>query len=258
MKKLYLMIFPLILLGFGCKNDVLPTNEIAVPTSPILEISMSAITFGEVPVGSSANDQALKIKNSGSGELIIESIQTTGDFNAKLAFDRSLTAGDFDYLIVSFAPTTSGTLTGTLTIKPVDADPKIINLTGAGLSTALFISPKTINFSEVTWLTPEEVIEATGPTTGAPPESSSHAVITVKNIGTKSLASLTITNPNEPIDIFKQTNTCPNILEAGKTCFVTVTFTPNSVGEFTGTFFISATSSSTATITLSGKGVGLN
>lgn len=253
MKKLFAIIFSLILVGSGCNQDVPVVEELEINNGPLIEVSMNDIIFGEIPIGSSANDQALKIKNSGTGELNIESVQTTGDFSAKLAFDRSLSAGDLDYLIVGFAPTISGVLTGTLTIKPVDAEAKIINLTGTGLSTSLFISPKTINFDEIIWLTSEEVIEATGPATGAPPRGSSHSVITVKNIGSKTLTSLVISNPDEPTDIFKQTNTCPKNLEAGETCFITVTFTPNAVADFTGKYFVSATGAPTATIILSGQ-----
>lgn len=254
MKNLFAVIFSLILVGSGCKSEAVPVVEVPVIPNPLASFSMETVAFGEVPVLNTGNDQAIKVKNVGGGSMSLSDIVVEGDFSVENRCTEALESGEFCYLILGFAPTTSGALTGTLTVASNSGDsPKVIPLSGTGLSTALFISPKAINFGEVVWVAP--VDEATGPIPGSTPTTSTHAVITVKNIGSKSITGIKITNPVDPVATFFQNNTCPKNLEAGETCFVTVTFIPSSVGEFSSSFLISATSVSTTAITINGKSI---
>lgn len=252
MKKFTGLFFWLILVGTGCNQTITNEENTSDLTEPSADFSLEKISFGEVPIGSVSNEQALKIKNAGGGELIIKSLQTSGDFEAKLNFDRALGAGDFDYLLVNFSPTQSGDLTGELTILTNASDePTILPLSGRGLSSALFISPKAINFGEVKFGESSDSESEAAPTETKP----ARAVITVKNIGSQSMTGVSVSNPAEPDSTFTQTNTCPELLEAGETCFVTVTFTPSAVGEFTGQFYIDSSATASTTISLSGKAI---
>ncbi len=255
MKNFWLVIFSLILVGSGCKSEEITVIEAPVSAEPLAEFSLTAVAFGEVPVLSTGNDQAIKVKNVGGGTMSLSDIGVVGDFSVASRCDEVLESGEFCYLIVGFAPTTSGALTGTLTVASNSGDsPKVIPLSGTGLSTALFVSPKAINFGEVT-------LSGTPPSEGGdrggsePEAKPAHAVITVKNIGSQKITGLKISSPVDLTGPFTQTNTCPDLLEAGATCFVTVTFIPTAVGDFADKFYISATATPTSVISLGGKAI---
>jgi hypothetical protein len=253
MKNFWLLIFSLILVGSGCKSEVPVNVEAPVINEPLAEFSMETVTFGEVPVLSTANDQAIKIKNIGANVLSLGDLTIDGDFLVESRCKTSLEANQLCYLIVGFAPTVAGERTGTLTVTSNSPDsPKLIPLSGTGLSTALFVSPKSINFGEVIWTAPLEVpVPAADPN----PEKPAQAVITVKNIGSQKLPGLKVSNQQLVAGPFAQTNTCPDLLEAGETCFITVTFIPTAVGEFSDKFFISSATTAATTVSLSGQAV---
>lgn len=77
---------------------------------------------------------------------------------------------------------------------------------------------------------------------------------TIQNTGK---STLSITSVTTTMDYAISSNTCEATLKAGKTCTVTVTFTPNSVGTINGTVTIEdGDPTSPQTVALSGTGTG--
>jgi hypothetical protein len=89
----------------------------------------------------------------------------------------------------------------------------------------------------------------------AAPRSADAQEVTVSNQWDKPLNDIRIKiSGNDPQD-FRQTNNCGERLGVGKTCVVTVTFTPRHVGPRTATMTV-LTSGGDQTVDLSGTGAG--
>src|SRR5713226_10379550 len=80
--------------------------------------------------------------------------------------------------------------------------------------------------------------------------------VTLKNGQT---SAITVTKISTNLSDYSQTNTCPvspSTLAAGKTCTISVTFTPAALGSRTGTLTVTDTGgSSPQTVSLSGTGI---
>jgi hypothetical protein len=136
---------------------------------------------------------------------------------------------------VRFAPTTTGVLTGTLTIPNSDViNPQVVTLTGTGVAGALGLTPGSLSFSS-----PLNV-------TSAP------QVVTVTNNGTgpATLTGVNFTWGAGSVGTFSQGNACgpfPRALAAGASCAVTVTFRPNSANPSTKTATLNVVAAAPAT-----------
>jgi hypothetical protein len=119
---------------------------------------------------------------------------------------------------VVFAPTTTGVLTGTLTITDSDVtSPQSVTLTGTGVQPGVSLSPASWGFGAVT-----------RGSTSAP------QTFTLTNTGT---ATLTINNISlngaNPGQFAIQSRTCGTSLASGASCTINVVFAPNRRGNFT-------------------------
>ena len=127
-------------------------------------------------------------------------------------------AGTYPFTIVA----NSGNITHTITISVTV--PK----------TSVHLSPASLNFGS------------------QPDYSSSTKTVTLTNTGTTALAMSGISsNP-----VFSQTNNCGTLLGAGKSCTITVKFTPNAVGAITQAMRINDSDpTSPQSISLTGTGI---
>jgi hypothetical protein len=143
------------------RNGSTSTNSIAVtgtglsatPTQTYsLSGSVSSLSFGNTLVGSSAS-QAITLTNSGTGGVIISQAAVTGagftvsgfTGTVTLAADQSLT------LNVSFAPATTGSVTGSLSVvSSTTSSPATIVLTGTGVQPQISVVPASVSFANVT------------------------------------------------------------------------------------------------------------
>ncbi|MGB7592112.1 MAG: DUF3443 family protein, partial [Terriglobia bacterium] len=131
---------------------------------------------------------------------------------------------------VTFTPTATGTVSGTLTITDnASNSPQTVTLSGTGNSVSA--STNTLTFSGVT----------VGTTSAA-------QSVTLTNAGTTPLAisSTTISG-----DFSISNNTCGSSVAAGGSCTISVTFTPQGSGPWTGTLTI-VDGAGTQTVALTG------
>jgi phospholipase C len=233
------------------------------PTSPqIVNLTGEAsnISFSNFPVifggklpsgfpapqalGSSVTYKAT-LTNKGSTALTISNITIGGQYANQYSETNNcigtIAAGGSCTLTTVFKPTISGFIPAPLTITSNDTgSPEILYLQGVGTQ---------INVPGSITLPAAKVGSTTTQT------------FTVQNSGP---ATITLTGfapscYNATVGIcsyFSQTNTCGASLASGKSCSVTVSFTPKIVGSITGTLLISDSDAGTSPqpVTLNGTG----
>ncbi len=122
-------------------------------TPGYLTYSSSSVNFGSVLIGSSQT-QSVTLTNSGGSSVTISQAAMTGTgFSLSgFAVPSSLAAGQSLTCTITFAPTLSGTVSGTLTVTSNASDAIFgISLSGSGSASPgqLTISPASIGFGTV-------------------------------------------------------------------------------------------------------------
>ena len=98
--------------------------------TPVLNATPTSMNFGSLAVGSTSPGQSLTLANTGSGALVFSGLTVTpADFVIFSGCPGTLNAGGMCFISVQFAPRTSGTISGSLTIAH--------NATGSPLTVAL-------------------------------------------------------------------------------------------------------------------------
>jgi hypothetical protein len=201
-------------------NDMLDSfNFSQVPNPPLVLqtrqcplLAASAMNVGSAIVGSPAHDAVLLTNNSDK-LLAIQSIQATGDFSVGGTCGTSLKPRKNCSIQVTLTPTAAGLRTGTLTVTDSDpTSPQTANLTGIGTFVKLPLYPG-VNF----------------PLAGTAFGSSAQRTVTLTNTGASTLTVSRI----QMVGDYSSTNTC-QIVAAGKSCKINVTFTPTSSGRLYG------------------------
>src|SRR5207302_1386949 len=140
---------------------------------PQLSIRPPSVNFGNVVVGTT-NTQPITLTNSGTADLTIPKATVTGaGFSISgLTSPLTLTAGPSSTFSVQFAPTATGSASGSVSlVSNAPNSPTIIPLTGSGAQSAsgqLIPNPSNINFGNVTAATTSTqsvVLTNTGNTT---------------------------------------------------------------------------------------------
>jgi hypothetical protein len=110
--------------------------------APVVTISPTSLTFASQSIGTTSAPQAVTMTNTGSGALAIASIVTTAGFAQIDTCGTSLAAGATCTINVTFTPTTTGSVTGTLTITDnALSSPQIVSLGGSGSGFSIAVSP---------------------------------------------------------------------------------------------------------------------
>ncbi|MGJ7033619.1 choice-of-anchor D domain-containing protein [Niabella hirudinis] len=205
---------------------------IAAP-APVLSVSPSSLSFGNVAVGSFAT-KTFTIANTGNAPLTINSITTPNAVFA-LNFGTTVAANSSQDITVKFSPAAVQSYSGSLSISSNGGNASV-SLAGTGIAAAapvLNVSPLSLNFGAVT-VGLQTTLEFTLSNTG-------NAPLTITSINT---------SDNNLFPIANYQATTP----AGGSQKVTATFTPRAAQAYSGYYTIS-TNGGSATITLSGTGV---
>jgi hypothetical protein len=203
-------------------------------------LSTASISFGTVLVDSSATATPVTLTNNQSVSLTNISISVTGAaFSQVNTCGTSIAAGAQCTITVTFAPKTSGSQTGMVTISDSAINsPQTISLKGAG-ELPVALSPGTLAFGT----------ETVG-TTSAPKTE------TITNNQRVALDISSITISGADASNFTETGTtCGSTLAAGAKCTITVAFTPSATGARSATLDITdsaLTSPQTAKLTGTG------
>ncbi|HET9399348.1 MAG TPA: choice-of-anchor D domain-containing protein [Candidatus Acidoferrales bacterium] len=227
----------LVVNGTNGQSFLVAMNGTALSPNPTAALSGSSLSFSSQPVGTTSKSQSVTLTNLGGPSLSISSIAVSAQFSETDNCPAALAGGSSCIISVSFAPTTTGAVTGSISISDNAPDsPQSVALNGTGLAAAaVSLSPSSLTFAS----------QLIGTTSAA-------QTITLANSGG---ANLNISSLQASLP-FAQTNNCPASLAAGASCTISVTFTPQTAGHANGgvTIFDDA-SGSPQTVILNGTGI---
>ncbi len=97
--------------------------------------SSSVLSFGDVASGATSSSQAVTITNPGPNAASVSSVSVSGPFSQTNTCGTSIAAGSSCTANVTFAPTSGGPLTGSLSVaSSAPGSPLTISLTGTGVT----------------------------------------------------------------------------------------------------------------------------
>ncbi|MGH9712667.1 MAG: beta strand repeat-containing protein [Candidatus Acidiferrales bacterium] len=207
------------------------------PPQPQLTINPTNVNFNNVNVGSNGT-ATITLSNPGNANTVISQATASGSgFSLSgLALPTTIAAGGSTSFTATFAPTTKGSASGTISITSnAPGSPASVTLSGTGVQPQLTPSPTSINFGSV----------VTG--------NSNSQIVTLTNGGN---ASLTITQANVTGAGFSSNGlSLPQTIAAGGNTTFNVVFAPTSAGSASGSVsLVSNAPNSPLAIPLSGIG----
>ncbi|HEX5749024.1 MAG TPA: choice-of-anchor D domain-containing protein [Archangium sp.] len=208
---------------------------------PPIEVSPTSLDFGEQRVGTTSASRSVTIRNASSASFTVTGISTTAPFAVSAASTPfTLAPGASRVVSATFNPTTAGSVSGTLTLSTdAPSSPSVsIPLAGRGVKPTLSVSPSSLDFGE----------QRVGTT-------SASRSVTVRNTGTSALALSALTLSSGAFSL--SPTTIPLTLEPGTSREFALTFSPTSVGAFTGTLGLTSDDpdAPSASVPLAGVGV---
>ena len=222
--------------GLLVVSDNLGSQTVALTGTGLIPgatLNATQLTYGSQLITTSSQAQTVTFTNTGSGPVTINSVSITGDFTNTTNCSGTIASGSSCNINIVFAPATSGTQTGTLTIND-SAGTQTVALQGRGISQGLSLSPATVFFG------------ASQVGTSSPTQT-----LTLSNTGTVSLTLGSLVASSN----FSASSQCGTTLAAGASCQISLSFVPTALGALSGTVQISdATGAVSATAVASGQG----
>ncbi len=203
-----------------------------------LSVSPTSEAFGNVTIGNQSAETVTLTNTGGSSVDISQaSVSGAGFTLSGITAPLTLNASQSTTFTVTFAPTTAGAASGTVTITSDGSNPTLtMSLSGTAVTPGTLASnPTSLSFGSVTVgkdLALTETITNTGGTS-----------VSISNVAISG-TGYTLSGITTPVT-----------LNAGQDTTFTVTFTPTTTGSVSGTVTISSTASNpTLTVGLSGSG----
>jgi hypothetical protein len=207
-----------------------------VPGSSTATVSPASLKFGSQAIDTNSAGKNVSLTNTGQGTVDISGITASANFSiVSSTCGAMLFVGTKCTVTVNFAPAQLGSLTGTLTFND-DAlsSPQTVSLSGTGEAQAT-LTPASYTF----------VRTKIGNTSPA------HE-FTLKNNLSTTLSGISYSTA-APFAV--STSTCGTTLNSGKSCTISVTFSPTSEETFTGTLTVTDSANNTPqTSSLTGTG----
>jgi hypothetical protein len=213
-----------------------PPSGVFEPQSVLLTAMPSFVYFGSQLIGSPSAPLSVALINQGTQSSTINQIQVSGPISQSNNCAAVLPSGAQCSIQLTYLPLSAADTTGYLAILH-DASSNSLSISASGnpVTSALVVSPQTINFGE-------QYINST-----APPRT-----VVVTNVGGQPLtiAGVSTSGP------FGETNTCSAPLAPQANCRVAVSFSPTGNGIFSGSVSVSANGAgSPQSVQLNGSGV---
>ncbi len=217
-----------------------------VGKGPKLQIYPNPIDFGPVGVGSSVS-QMVSVRNGGSLDLIVNSVQITGDTVFSITSDncsgKTLSPSSSCDLIISFSPIALQNYSATVTINSNDpSSPTDVQVTGIGAPNEpdISVTPISYDFGNVF--------------VGANKVFSS---VVVQNNGLVDLAVSGVSISGSAEFKVNYTTCTGASIPPGDSCIIDVLFKPQSAGQKSASLDINSNDPDTPTVSVSLTGTGV-
>lgn len=211
-------------------------------TGPAVTLSVTSLSFKGVTVDKKSAVKTITVTNSGSANLTVSSVVSTGDFTqTNNCTSAAIAAGGTCTISVTFAPTEVWSRGGSIVIydNAYGNPEQVVLLVGiANSGAAATVTPSSLSWGDQNLGT-----------------TSSSKAVTLTNSGT---AALNINSVLASGD-FAQTNDCPASLATNASCTINVTFAPSNTGSRSGWLTLNDTDPSfLQTVNLSGTGTNVS
>ena len=215
--------------------SVLTVPLTGIGTAPGIQVMPAVVSFGRQTVTSASTGQNITILNTGTSNLLLSNVATSGDFSTTGSC-ATIPAGSNCNLTVVLMPTAAGARTGTVTFTDNVGNgnqSQLVNLTGAGTLAGAQMTPSALAF-------PSTVVGSTSFVLNT----------TLTNTGAAALTGISVT----PLGDFNQTNTCAATLAPAASCIVVLTYAPTVAGAETGSLVV-ADNLGAQSVSLTGTGL---
>ncbi|GGC80227.1 choice-of-anchor D domain-containing protein [Marinobacter halophilus] len=202
------------------QNNLLQTITVGgeIVETPRISVNREEVAFGNVQAGLNAQE-TVSVVNTGSAALGISNVVISGTDADTFLLDNqcgTLAPSESCDVNVTFAPSTDGTRSATLTIESTDADNPAVDvaLTGRGVlapTPEIGVNPETVDLGRIQL------------------GQSASAEVTINNAGNETLLVDSIALEGTGAADFVQTNNCTTVA-ANASCTVELSYTANAVG----------------------------
>jgi hypothetical protein len=210
---------------------------------PAFTLTPSSLPFSSQYVYETSTAHVATVANTGGVALPMPTVTITGTDHALFSKSTTCTGaialGKSCTISVKFKPVSTGSKTATLNVSVAGTVAKTVALTGVGVAAPYSLSPRSMAFGNCMHAT----------TCKAP------TVITVKNNGAAAvpIGSLALTGASHAL--FSKTTTCGTSIAVGKSCTISVSFSPTAAGAATASLNVNAGGGDgSQSVALSGKG----
>ena len=209
----------------------------AASKTSALVFSPATLTFGKQVVATPSAAKTIRMTNTGTGQVNLWNISTTGGFNQTNNCGTGLAAGASCLINVSFEPSATGAVTGQLQVSNNSATPQAdVDLYGTGTAPTAWLALYSLNF-------PTQLMN-----TISGPQS---ILLGNSGSGVLSVTNISVTGP------FQISTNCGVTVAVNSYCLIAVTFNPNATGLQSGTLTIADNDAgypASQTVQLSGTG----
>jgi len=223
----------------NASNSPLTVTLTGTGSQPGLSITPASFAFGSI-VDGQTKSQNFTLTNTGTSSLTISqlSVSGAGYSISGLATPSTIAAGASATFSAVFAPTTAGSLPGSITVSSnAPGSPSTIALTGTGVAGTVTLSanPTSLSFGSVN----------AGVT--------SSKSVTLTNNGTANVTISQVTVSAK--DVVANGVTTPFTLTPGQSQTMNVTFDPSTAETVSGNITVASTQGTNTVISVSGTGI---
>lgn len=199
-----------------------------------VKLSTTSLAWNATAVSTAGEAQSFQISNEGCSPLRLDTIESRSDFVQHNTCGKELVPHQACVVTVVFQPVSVGNLAGSVKIRDSDVTAiQTVFLTGTGA--ALALSPTKLDFGE------QKLVGVSPPQT---------VVLANRGSTDVGLRSLVVNG-----DFVMPSKSCGDVLAAGQSCRVSLSFSPSASGPRTGRLSVDTGAANPQSVALSGVGV---
>ena len=217
----------------------------------VVSFQMRSVVFAATNIGNASSPQLLTVQNVGNQVLNLTSLGVTPNFQQQASGyldctnTSAIAAGSSCAISVKFAPTVTGSLTGTVTLTA-----NSLNVSGS-MAVAMLIG------AAASPSVPNAVVSATNLAFGSQSIEKSGTLQTLmlsnRGVAPVAIGGLWLTGSE-----FGMSTTCTSVIAAGASCSVSVRFAPRTVGPHLASLIFASWAGGAQTVALTGTGTASN